>query len=102
MLSFVKVTLTSTYRTTVTLTCLRRNYIYTEMVYEVHSFVSNLVIFCFEECQTDCLLAIQLKMRTIKRANQEFITFNEPLIYFYLNCVIFLFILFSWQSVDQK
>ena len=102
MLSFVKVTLTSTYRTTVTLICLRRNYIYTGMAYEVSSFVSNLVIFCFEECQTDCLFAIQLKMRMIKTANQEFIAFNEPLIYFYLNDVIFLFILFSWQSVDQK
>ena len=61
-----------------------RNYIYTGMAYEVPSFVSNFVVFCFEECQMDCLFPIQLKLRMIKTANQEFITFNEPLIYFHL------------------
>ena len=54
------------------------------MAYEVPSFVSNLFVFCFEEYQIDCLFAIQLKLAMIKTANQEFITFNEPLIYFHL------------------
>ena len=54
------------------------------MAYEVSSFVSNFAVFCFEECQMDCLFTIQLKLRMIKTANQEFITFNEPLIYFHL------------------
>ena len=51
------------------------------------SFVSKLVVLCFEECQIDCLFAIQLKLRMIKTTNQEFITFNEPLICFYLTDV---------------
>ena len=54
------------------------------MAYEVPSFVSSFVVFCFEECQMDCLFAIQLKLRMIKTANQELITSNEPLIYFHL------------------
>ena len=54
------------------------------MAYEVSSFFSNFVVFCFEESQMDCLFTIQLKLRMIKTANQEFITLNEPLIYFHL------------------
>ena len=54
------------------------------MTYEVPSFVSKLVVFCFEECQIDCLFAIQLKVCMIETAIQEFITFNKPLIYLYL------------------
>lgn len=33
-------------------------------------------VFCFKKCSIDCLLAIQLKQRTIKITNQEFITFK--------------------------
>ena len=53
------------------------------------SSVSNLIVFCFEEWQIDCLFAIQLKLHMTKTANQEFITFNEPLIYYYLIDYIF-------------
>ena len=45
---------------------------YTGMAYGVPSSVSNFIVFCFEECQIDCLFAIQLKLHMIKIANQEF------------------------------
>ena len=71
------------------------------MAYELRSFVSNLVVFCFEECQSDCLFAIQLKLHMIKTANQEFITFNESLMYFYLIDVsyfVYIFLLAKRRS----
>ena len=66
-----------------------RNCIYTGIAYEVPSSVSNLTVFCFAECQIDCLFAIQLKLHMIKTANQKFIAFNEPLICYYLIAYIF-------------
>ena len=72
------------------------------MAYGVLSFVSNLVVFCFEECQIDCLFAIQLKLYMIKTANQEFITFNEPLIYFYLIDVNFFVYVFPLAKRRSK
>ena len=72
------------------------------MAYEVPSFVSNLVVFCFEECQIDYLFAIQLKFHIIKTANQEFITFNEPLIYFYLIDVSFFVYIFPLAKRRSK
>ena len=71
------------------------------MVYEVSSFLSNLAVFCFEECRINCLFAIQLKRRIMKAANQEFITFNEPIIYFYLievNFLVYTFLLAKHRS----
>ena len=58
------------------------SYIYTGMAYEVLSFVADIVFFCFEECWIDCLFTIQLKLR--KSQSGVFITFDKPLIYFYL------------------
>ena len=74
----------------------------TGMAYEAPSFVSNLVVFCFEECQIDCLFTIQLKLYMIKTANQEFITFNEPLIYFYLIDVNFFVYVFPLAKRRSK
>ena len=42
--------------------------------------VSNFVIFCFQECWSNFLFDIQLKRRFMKTANQEFITFDKPII----------------------
>ena len=72
------------------------------MAYEAPSFVSNLVVFCFEECQIDCLFTIQLKLYMIKTANQEFITLNEPLIYFYLIDVNFFVYVFPLAKRRSK
>lgn len=58
------------------------SYIYTGMAYEVLSFVADIVVFCFEECWINCLSTIQLKLR--KSQSEVFITFDKPLIYFYL------------------
>ena len=39
----------------------------------------------------------------VKTGNQELVTFNEPLIYFYLIDVsFFVCTFFPWQNVDQK
>ena len=82
------------------------------MAYKVPSFVSNLVVFYTEECQIDCLFAIQLKLHLKKTANQEFITyyyllllsllFNEPLIYFYLIDLSFFVYIFSLAKRRSK
>ena len=39
---------------------------------------------CFEEFLIDCFFAIRVKRYMIKKANQEYVTFNKPVIYFYL------------------
>ena len=66
------------------------------------SFVSNLVVFCFKECSIDCLFAIQLKQCVIKTAKQEFITFNEPIIYSYLIDVNFFVYTFGFSEAFIK
>lgn len=53
------------------------------MAYAMFSFVSNLVVFCLDKCWINCLFAIQSKRLMMKTANQEFITFTEPITYFY-------------------
>ena len=40
--------------------------------------------YCFEEFLIDCFFAIRVKRYMIKKANQEYVTFNKPVIYFYL------------------
>ena len=48
------------------------------------SSVANLVVFCFEEHWIDCFICYTIKRSTIKTSNQEFITSDESMIYFYL------------------
>ena len=72
------------------------------MAYEVPSYVSNLVVFCFEECQIDCLFVIRLRLHMMKTANQEFNTFNEPLVYFYLIDVSFFVYIFPLEKCGSK
>ena len=61
---------------------------YTGMAYGVPSSVSNFIVFCFEECQIDCLFAIQLKLHMIKIANQEF-NFQRTNHLLLFNCLYF-------------
>ena len=56
-------------------------------------FVSNLVAFCFKEGWVDGFICYTIKQPMIKTPNQEFITLNEPMIYFFLIGSKFLFIL---------
>ena len=56
----------------------------TGMVYEIISSVANFVVFCFEERWIDCFICYKIKRSMIKTSNQQFITFGEWMIYFYL------------------
>ena len=55
---------------------------------------------CFE-----CLFTIHLKRRTIKTPNQEFITFNESIIYFhlvYFKCFVYAILLSKTYIILRK